>query len=388
MKNKVLIIFKYPHGWNKNVVRKFKNYYDTELLYISDYADQSFEETVNNINEVIYSKNIKIAVFDVDYFKFINLFFIKKINVKKKILITGDDFELHNINSITASECDLVLSHCPLSVLKYKEKGYEAYIFHFERGDIITGNNEKKEIDVLFFGHLTPDRKEILSYIEKEGIKLKNVGHEGTVSGLPEEELLNLISKSKIVINLSKSRTTSVTDYSSEKVYKFYYQFKGRIIMAGLNGAACVSEYSPGQELLFNSDEVPTFFTKQECVEVLKKLLKDDELLQNCTQKFANKTYELCDDKKNFEPIFDAIERPNNRKVKLIKIPYWYTRIVAKQILLRNIKLSTFTKKIIQFNLIFKITENSSLVAKFLITIESVLNIIWYSIISIFKNKK
>ena len=84
MKNKVLIIFKYPHGWNKNVVRKFKNYYDTELLYISDYADQSFEETVNNINEVIYSKNIKIAVFDVDYFKFINLFFIKKINVKKK----------------------------------------------------------------------------------------------------------------------------------------------------------------------------------------------------------------------------------------------------------------------------------------------------------------
>ena len=30
--------------------------------------------------------------------------------------------------------------------------------------------------------------------------------------------------------------------------------------MAGLNGAACVSEYSPGQELLFNENEVPTFF--------------------------------------------------------------------------------------------------------------------------------
>tara|TARA_B100000686_G_C16785578_1_gene974996 strand:+ start:2188 stop:3354 length:1167 start_codon:yes stop_codon:yes gene_type:complete len=388
MKNKVLIVFKYPHGWNKNVVQKFNNYYDTEHVYVSNYPDKNFKEIVEDINNIIQSKNIQIVVFDVDYFKFINLFFIKEIKAKKKILITGDDFELHNINSITASECDLVLSHCPLSVLKYREKGYESYVFHFEKGEKATNYNEEKEVDVLFFGHLTPDRKEILSYIEKEGIKLKNVGHEGTISGLPENELLNLISKSKIVINLSKSRSTSVTDYSSEKTYQFYYQFKGRIILAGLNGAACVSEYSPGQELLYNSDEVPTFFTKQECVEILKKLLKDEELLKNYTLKFANKTYEISDDKNNFEPIFNAIEKPNNRKVKLLKIPHWYARIAAKQILLRNIKLSTFTKKITQFNLIFKVTKNSSLVAKLLITIESILNIIWYSLISIFKNKK
>ena len=228
MKNKVLIVFKYPHYWNKNVVQKFNNYYDTEFLYVSNYLDKSFKEIVEVINNIIQSKNIQIVVFDVDYFKFINLFFIKEIKAKKKILITGDDFELHNINSITASECDLVLSACALSVLKYKEKGYESYILHFEsetKGKKNINYSEEKEIDVLFFGHLTPDRKEILSYIEKEGIKLKNVGHEGSISALPENELLNLISKSKIVINLSKSRSTSVIDYSSEEKYSFYYVF-------------------------------------------------------------------------------------------------------------------------------------------------------------------
>ena len=49
--------------------------------------------------------------------------------------------------------------------------------------------------------------------------------------------------------------------------------FKGRVALAGLYGAACVSEYSPGQEILFGEDEVPHFYTKQECVKILKKLL-------------------------------------------------------------------------------------------------------------------
>ena len=134
MKNKkVLIIFKYPRGnWNDNITNKFSNYYLTEYLYLSDYKNKNFTEVVNTINQLIKEKDIKIVVFDVDYFKFINFFFINKIDCKKKILITGDDSELHEINSITASACDLVLSACPLSVFKYREKGYESLLIHFE----------------------------------------------------------------------------------------------------------------------------------------------------------------------------------------------------------------------------------------------------------------
>ena len=37
MKKKVLIIFKYPHGYlNQPIVKKFSNYYDTEYLYVNN----------------------------------------------------------------------------------------------------------------------------------------------------------------------------------------------------------------------------------------------------------------------------------------------------------------------------------------------------------------
>ena len=388
MKKKVLIIFKYPHAWNEHVINRFLIYYDTEFLYISNFKNKNFTEIVEHINNLIKSKNIEIVVFDVDYFKFINFFFIKKINSKKKIFITGDDFEFHEFHSVTASACDLVLSQCPLSVLKYKEKGCEAYLSNMEFSNISNNNNYKKEIDVLFYGHITPDRRNILDYIVKEGINLKNIGHEGNVTGLPKDELLKLISKSKIVLELSKSRTSFVKNYASESIYKFYYLYKGKIIVAGLKGAACVSEYSPGTELLFSKDEVATFFTREECVKILKKLLNNKELLEKYTNKFTSKVYNLYEDKKNFEPIYKAIEKPNNSRIELIKIPYWYLRVSAKQILLRNLKLSNLIKAIFQFRIIFKIIKNSNFLIKSLIVFESIINTLWYSFTFTLKSKK
>ncbi len=389
MNKKVLIIFKYPRGnWNPTIIDKFSNYYETEHLYISDYEDKNFTNVVNEINNLINLKNIEIVIFDVDYFKFINFFFIQNIICKKKILITGDDFELHDMNAITASACDLVLSHCPLSVLKYKEKGFESYMIDFEKGKVGIKNNTKKEIDVLFFGALTEDRIKILNYLQKEGINLKNVGHVEGESGLQEDELLKLISQSKIVLNLSKSRTTSVKQYNSENIYKFYYQFKGRIIMAGLNGAACVSEYSPGQELLFDENEVPSFFTKEQCLQILKKLLSNNELLNGYYERFTSKVINSHEDKKSFEIISQAINSQSNRKVKLLKIPYWYLRIAAKHIIIRNIKLSNIIKTMKQLIIIFSILKDTKIHVKLLIIFETIINILWYSIILTLRPKK
>jgi len=388
MKKKVLIIFKYAHQWNLNVIDKFSNYYDTEFLYISNFKNRNFTETVNDINNLIKSKNIEIVVFDVDYFRFINFFFIKKINSKKKIIMIGDDSDQHEFHAITANACDLVLNSDPLAVLKYKEKGYEAFFLHFESSKLSKNNESKKEIDVLFYGNITPDRKIILDYIAKEGISLKNVGHEDNITMLPQDELLNLISKSKIVLNLSKTRSTVLLNYASESVYKFYYQFKGRLMVAGLHGTACVSEYSPGQALLFSEEEVPTFFTKEECAKILKKLLNNDELLTKYTNKYTSKVCDLFEEKKSFEIIYNAIKKSNHRKVELIKIPYWYLRMSAKQILLKNLKLSNLIKAIFQFKIIFTIIKNSSFLIKLLIVSESVINTFWYSIIFTLKSKK
>ena len=189
-------------------------------------------------------------------------------------------------------------------------------------------------------------------------------------------------------MNLSKTRTTSVKNYSSENIYKFYYQLKGRVLLAGFNGAVCVSEYSPGQELLFSEDEVPTFFTKEECVNILKKLLNNEELLKKYESKFTTKVCNLYEEKKSFEAIYNAIQKSNHRRVELIKIPYWYLRIAAKQILLRNLKLSSLMKAIFQFSIIFKIIKNSSFLTKLLVVFESVINTLWYSLAFTLKSKK
>ena len=388
MKSKVLAIFKYHRAWNIDIINRFSNFYATEHIYISDYSNKNFSDIIKNINEIISSKNIDIVIFDVDYFRFINFFFIEKIICKKKILVTGDDFELHEMHAITASACDVVLSHCPFSVLKFKEKGFEAYPISFEISNLNNDKEEKRDIDVLFFGNITSDRKEILDYISNQGISLKNVSHSKHELGLQKEDLLKLISKSKIVLNLSKSKTTSVQNYAGKKIYPYYYQFKGRVILAGLKGAACVSEYSPGQELIFDEVEVPTFYTKEECVEILKKLLKDKILLEQCTKRFVSKTNKLWDDKKNFEPIYKAIEKAENRKVTLNGFPYWYLRIVAKQIMLRNLKLSTIFKALAQFDLIFLLLKKANFLSKPAIFIETIINTFWYAFIFTFRSKK
>ena len=387
MKKKCLLIFKFPLFWNKYLINKLLRYYDTEYLYINNFKNKNFSEIVDEINEFIKSKNIEIVFFDVDFVKFINFFFIKKIINVKKILMTYDDYALHEMNAITANACDLVLSHCPFSVLKYKEKGYDAYCLNIESEiGLFKNHNLKKEIDVLFFGRINPDRKEILDFIANNGIAIKIVGQNNDF--VTDEELSQLISKSRIVLNLSKSTGRTVINYASEDIYKFNYMWKGRIIISGLCGTLCISEYSPAQEIMFNKDEIPTFYTKEECVEILKNFLKDKELLSKYTNKFSSKIFNLYEDEGNFESIYNAIEKSNNRKVKLNKIPYWYLRIVAKQVIIRNIKPSNLIKTIFQFNEINKIIEKTNFYKKLLIIFESIMNILWYSFVSVFKSKK
>ena len=158
--------------------------------------------------------------------------------------------------------------------------------------------------------------------------------------------------------------------------------------MAGLNGAAGVSEYSPGQELLFSEKEVPTFFTKEECGKILKNLLSDDQSLLEYTSKFTSKVCDIHEDKKSFKIISNAIEKNENRKVELLKIPYWYLRIAAKQTIIRNIKLSNIIKTIKQSKIIFLILKNTNIFTKLLIIFEAILNVLWYSIVLTLRPKK
>ena len=79
----------------------------------------------------------------------------------------------------------------------------------------------------------------------------------------------------------------------------------------------------------------------------------------------------------------------NKNKIKhnLDKLPYWYIRICAKQIVLRDISIFRFLNSILHLKEVFSLIKESNIFVKFLVTIESLVNIVWFSLIRLFIKK-
>ena len=55
-----------------------------------------------------------------------------------------------------------------------------------------------------------------------------------------------------------------------KNVFSYQYQFKGRIVQAGLCGTACISEYAPHHNLMYKNDELIQFSTKEQCLKIIE----------------------------------------------------------------------------------------------------------------------
>ena len=389
MKKKALIIFKAKWDWNKFIIQKISNFYDVEHIYL-DRIKKNYLETIKEINFLIEKDNIDTVFFDVDYQKFINFYFIKKIKKVKKVMMCMDNYERHNINMLTACACDVVLTDV-ISVLKYKEVGKKAFNWFIEAdGNFYKETQIDKSIDVLFFGKINDARKDYIDFIEKNGIKLRIVGNNPN-NIVSDEKLVELICKSKIVINFSKTTWDKINNIPEKNLFFNQYQLKGRIVQVGLCGTACISEYAPHHELLYNSNELFQFKNKQECLSLLQNLLNNSKKLQEYTKIFSSKTRNFYEEKKEFDKIFNFLEKLETIKLSeqdnLNKIPYWYNRICAKQILLRDLKITRFFSSIINFKELFYIAKKSDILEFILIFIESVFNFIYYSLINTIRTK-
>ena len=389
MKKKALILFKAQWDWNKFIISKISNFYEVKFLYL-DQIKKNYLNTIAQVNNFIADNKIDTVFFDVDYQKFVNYYFINKIKNVKKVMMTLDNYERHNLNLITACSCHVVLTD-PISLLKYKELGIPAYNWLIESdGSIYKDMALEKKTDVLFFGKINKDRKNFVEFIENNGIKVKVVGN-NIESYISDKELINLICESKIVINFSKTTWEKISNYPEKSIFKNQYQLKGRIIQAGLCGTACITEYAPQHKLLYKEDELLQFTTKEECVKILNDLLNNNNKLLNYTKKFSTKTQEEYEDKKFFKKIYYFLEEIDPNIIKTDKnlriIPYWYKRICCKQILLRDLKISKFFQSIYNFKEISSIAKKSNIFTFLLISIETAVNLIYYSLLNSIKRK-
>ena len=391
MKKKVLIIFKAPWHWNDFAIKKFEKFYDVKHVFLNK-IKKNFLKTINEINELIEKDKIEIVIFDVDYQKFINHYFIKKIKNSVKIMMTFDDYERHNFNLITANSCDYVITACPISAYKYKEVGKDASFIPLESdGKFYKDLKIQKDIDVLFFGKVNKDRKNFLDYLSNNGINLKVVGN-NSENRVLDTELVNLICRSKIVVNFSKTTWGKIMNIPEKNVFSYQYQFKGRIVQAGLCGTACISEYAPHHNLMYKNDELIQFSTKEECLKIITDLLKNPDKLENYKTKFSQKTIDTYEDEKSLLKLNDFVLNKsfiteNQKKHILNKLPYWYLRICAKQIILRDINIYKIFSSIFHLKEVFSLIKGSSNFAKLLVMIESSLNILWFSLVRILRKK-
>ena len=314
MKKKALILFKAQWDWNKFIISKISNFYEVKFLYL-DQVKKNYLNTISQLNNFIIDNKIDTVFFDVDYQKFVNYYFINKIKNVKKVMMTLDNYERHNLNLITACSCHVVLTD-PISLLKYKELGIPAYNWLIESdGSLYKDMALEKKTDVLFFGKINKDRKKFVEFIENNGIKVKVVGN-NVENYISDKELVNLICESKIVINFSKTTWNKISNYPEKSIFKNQYQLKGRIIQSGLCGTACITEYAPQNKLLYKDDELLQFTTKEECVEILKELLNNNNKLLNYTKKFSTKTQEEYEDKKFFKKIHYFLEKVDPKRIK------------------------------------------------------------------------
>jgi hypothetical protein len=366
---KSIIVLKSKQQWNHFLVNKIKLFFDVEIFVLNENLNQSLEKIKIKLNNIILNKNIEIAFFEGDYLSLINYEFINDIKIKKKILCLTDDFDMHEVNHITARSCDVVLTSCPISNLKFQEKGILSFYSPLQADE--TTNKKiktKKKYDVLFFGANKADRKNYIDFLIKNKIKIKIIRSDNTWI-LNDQDLNKLICESKIVLNFSNQGFKN-KHYAYKGIEQNYYVLKDRIFISGLSGTLCLSEFAAAQMLLFHPNELPTFKSKEELLNNILHLLSKKSILEKLTQKFCKKVKKY-ENKTHFKKIsLEIINLTANQNTK-IQLPFWYKKIFNRKrinLYFKEKNLYVFLTDIFE-NIINKIKNIS--IANFLLIMET-----------------
>jgi len=176
---------------------------------------------------------------------------------------------------------------------KFKEIGYNNILLGFwhTNADLYPKKNTKK-LDISFCGMMNYDRKYYIDYLKNNNVDIKNF------HGIPREEMLSLISESKLGINFSKN-------YNARPPV---LQMKGRMVEIPAANALLFTEYAPGIENHFEIDkEIITFKTADEMLKKVNFLLKKPKLIEKITQNGYRRFIKDHDSKVRLASILESI---------------------------------------------------------------------------------
>ena len=326
-----VFVSKMEQRWHGLFKEKFSRHYDLRTVYILGHVrEQGYAAFVDWLNAYIRGTDARLIFLDIEFFFGFGIDLILRITKDVRIVLTTfDDIVFHEMNYINALGCDLVTCVDPLAVLKYREKGMKAELLFLENSRMPFDEFQEtvKDIDVLFFGDLTKSgRSAFIEGLIASGIEVRV--HCSAMNGeLSYSELAHLISRSKVVLNLSQTHTVMKRPEAFVPVWSFL-QFKGRVIEAGLGRAACVSEYAPSIEYLFGNETVLMFRTEEECAEIIRGLLDNPVRLAELSARLREMVLASFEQEGQVQRLVDVI----GKAVAVEKVaPKWvpYRYIVA-----------------------------------------------------------
>ena len=171
----------------ENISKNFKKM----LLYL--FSENNNIEMINlyfSINELINSDDDFYIIIASQFFKNLLPFF-----KNKKFCI----YQLEQLNKIKLDKELVKLSNHVLDYTEINRSIYQNYKILYPPFSCYDSNviKEEKQIDILFYGCLNSRRRNILSHIKKKFNNLQ------IITNKRDEELYQLIRKSKIVLNIS-----------------------------------------------------------------------------------------------------------------------------------------------------------------------------------------
>ena len=194
-----------------------------------------------------------------------------------------------------------------------------------------------KLYDVSFVGANISDRREYISFLEQNGIKVKVVGKGWANSGFVDfDDMINIYNQSKINLNF-----TGAIGNSQIK------QLKGRIFEIAVTGNFLLTEYAPSLEVCYEQEKSIVWFkTKEELLEKIKFYLDNEDKRILIEKNMQKKTLEEHTNEARLKKLFYELE--NKKPIKKVK--------------LNNKEIKKFKKSLFHYNWLclkerFKIKE-------------------------------
>lgn len=185
----------------------------------------------------------------------------------------------------------------PEYVRKYKDIGYHnIFVGGWHINDSYYPKKSlQKKYDVSFIGQLNnKQRIESINYLRQQGINVENF------HGLSHEEMIRVLSQSKIGINFSKNYNGSPVK-TQMKLRPFE--------IAAAKDTLVLSENHSGLEYFFDIDrEIVTFNTKEEAAKKIKILLNNDKMREKIASNGNKRFKKEHSSKKRMQEIIERLE--------------------------------------------------------------------------------